>query len=87
MSDKAKRAHKGTYAHDKRKGGYNVRVVGPHAGEFAEREIPVTTRDGQEHMEKLVKLLWLGTDKDTGQPAALYSFEARPKEKLDEIPF
>ena len=90
-----KRAHKATYANDKKKGGYLVRVIGPSAGEFAGREVPVTTRDGTEHMEKLDKLVWSGVDagmpakdgkpemKGTGLPAALYTFVSKPREKID----
>jgi hypothetical protein len=89
---KAKRAHKATYATDKRKGGYLVRVIGPHAGEFVGREIPVTRRDDTESLEKLVKLVWSGKDEGTkdnpgtGQPAALYTFAAKPRVE-DEIRF
>jgi hypothetical protein len=81
-----KRTHRATYASDKRNGGFNVRVVGPHANEFAGEEVPVKTKSGEEHMEKLIKVLWSGADIDpetkqpTGYNAALYSFEARPKE-------
>jgi len=81
-----KRTHKATYARDKRKAGYNVRVVGPNAAEFAGEEVPVVTMNGDEHMEKLISLLWTGPDKDpqsgepTGRTAALYSFESRPRE-------
>jgi len=89
MSEKGKgpRAHKATYATDKRKGGYLVRVEGPRAPEFVGRIVPVTTRDGNEHDEKLVRLIWTGTDKESGKPVALYSFEAKPREAADEIPF
>jgi hypothetical protein len=81
-----KRTHKATYASDKRNAGFNVRVVGPHANEFAGEEVPVETKSGEEHKEKLVRLLWTGPDTDpatkepTGRIAALYSFEPRPKE-------
>lgn len=90
-----KRDHKATYANDKKKGGYLVRVIGPSAGEFAGRDVPVTTRDGQEHTEKLDKLVWSGIDagmpakdgkpemKGTGLPAALYTFVSKPREKMD----
>lgn len=82
-----KRAHKATYATDKRNGGYLIRVQGPNAGRFAGREVPVTRRDETETPEKLVRLLWSGKDDDTGSPIALYTFEARPAELNDEIPF
>lgn len=93
-TEKAERLHKATYASDKRSGGYNVRVVGPQATRFAGREVPVTTVKGDEHMEKLIKLLWSGVDtgteklQGTNLPVALYSFLSRPKDIADdEIPF
>lgn len=88
-----KRQHKATYATDKKKGGYLVRVIGPHAPDFVGRTIPVTRRDDSESMEKLTRLIWSGTDDGTpdkpgtGKPAALYAFEAKPKDIEDEIPF
>jgi hypothetical protein len=88
------RQHDATYAHDKRSGNYNVRVVGPNCNRFAGREVPVRTKAGEEKTEKLVKLLWTGPDKDvhtqqpTGKTAALYSFAPRPRDDAeDEIPF
>lgn len=83
-----KRQHKATYAADKRKGGYLVRVEGPHAAEFVGREVPVTRRDDTESMEKLTRLIWTGTDEETNKPCALYAFEAKPKDaEKDVIPF
>jgi hypothetical protein len=79
MSDQPKRTHKATYASDKKKGGYLVRVAGPHAGRFVGREVPVVTMSGKESMEKLTKLLWTGADEKTAEPVALYQFEARPR--------
>ena len=81
-----KRQHEATYATDKKKGGYNIRVIGPHADKFAGREVPVKRRDGTESFEKLVKILWTGKDDDapdgsykgSGKPVALYSFAAKP---------
>jgi len=86
-----KRLHRATYARDKRKGGYIVRVQGPRAGEFAGRTVPVSNKAGDEHMEQLTDLIWTGTDDGsvsgyTG-PCALYSFLAHPREELDTIPF
>lgn len=85
-----KRLHSATYAKDKKSGGYLVRVMGPHAGEFAGREVPVGRMGtNEETMEKLVSLVWLGTDTGfqdrpgTGQPVALYKFEAKPRVKVD----
>ena len=87
MTATPKRAHKATYATDKRNGGYLVRVIGPHAGRFAGRVVPVTRRDNTETEEKLVRLLWSGKDDESGAPVSLYTFAARPKELDDEIPF
>lgn len=88
MAEAPKRSHKATYARDKRKGGYLIRVIGPSAAAFAGREVPVIRKDDSETMEKLDGLIWSGTDEETGKPVALYSFEARPKDDLnDEIPF
>ena len=83
MAEKPKRQHKATYATDKRKGGYLVRVAGPNANVFVDREVPVETRDGKEHIEKLEKLIWSGKDQETGEPVALYTFQAKPR---DETP-
>lgn len=76
-----KRAHKATYARDKKKGGYLIRVEGPHAGKFAGRTVPATRRDGTETMEELDALLWTGTDDESGKPVALYTFKQRPATK------
>ena len=80
------RKHRATYSTDKKKGGYLVRVEGPYPEKFAGREIPVTTRDGKEHIEKLVRLIWTGKDKETGVPVSLYTFEPKPRE-MEEMPF
>ena len=91
MTDQAhpveKRAHlhKATYARDKKKGGYLVRIAGPTAGVFAGREVPVSMLDGTEHVEKLVKLIWTGVDTGeyggrAGEPIALYTFASKPRE-------
>lgn len=74
------RQHRATFSTDKKKGGYLVRVEGPHAAEFVGREIPVTLRDGTENMERLTKLLWSGADVESGKPVALYQFAAKPRE-------
>jgi len=77
--------HKATYARDKKKGGYLVRVAGPTAAVFAGRDVPVTMLDGTDHIEKLVKLIWSGTDTGeyggrAGEPIALYTFASKPRE-------
>ena len=82
-----KRLHKATYATDKRKGGYLVRVEGPHAAEFLGRTVPTTLKNGDEQSEKLIKLIWSGNDGETGKPVALYAFEAKPRDVVDDIPF
>lgn len=86
-----KRAHRATYARDKKKGGYIIRVQGPHCDKFAGRTVPVEQKGGNEHEEKLTSLIWTGTDdgKISGYtgPVALYQFEAKPKDLQDEIPF
>lgn len=78
-----KRKHKATYATDKRNGGYLIRVAGPNANKFAGREVPVTTRDGAEHLEELEKMVWSGKDQESGDNVALYKFKAKPQEKLE----
>lgn len=87
MSAEDKRTHKATYARDKRKGGYIIRVEGPKAGEFAGRTVPVTKKDDSETPEALDRLIWTGTDPESGKPVALYSFTPKPREDDDEIPF
>jgi len=82
------RKHKATYATDKFKGGYLIRVTGPNSNRFAGREVPVTTKAGSENTEKLEKLIWSGFDSETKENVTLYKFTAKPKaEELDEIPF
>lgn len=74
----SKRSHKATYARDNKKGGYLIRVQGPHANKFAGKEVPVTRMDDSESTEKLKGMIWSGTDKETGKPVALYTFEPKP---------
>jgi hypothetical protein len=81
----AERKHKATYARDKRKGGYLVRVAGPYPEMFAGREVPVTTRDGAEHPEKLTALIWTGADAERGERVALYAFESRPRDTDTDV--
>lgn len=86
--EQPKRQHKATYATDKRSGGYLIRVSGPNADRFAGRNVPVNTRGGEEHVEKLVRLIWTGPDQQTGEKVALYKFESRPREATaGELPF
>jgi hypothetical protein len=79
---KKERRHKATYATDKRKGGYLIRVEGPESNAFGGREVPVSTRDGVEHMERLTKLVWTGLDGESGKAVTLYNFESRPREEV-----
>jgi hypothetical protein len=81
-----KRLHRATYARDKKQGGYLIRVAGPTAERFAGREVPVNTKAGGEHYEKLAQLIWVGTDGETGEKVALYKFEPKPREE-EELDF
>lgn len=80
--------HIATYATDKKKGGYLIRVAGEYPERFAGREVPVTRRDGTKSVEKLERLIWTGKDAETGDNVALYKFEARPRDDAQvELPF
>jgi hypothetical protein len=81
MTMAEKRQHLATYATDKRKGGYLIRVKGPNAERFVGREVPVTMKNGDEHNEKLTGLVWTGPDQETGEKVALYKFEPKPREQ------
>lgn len=83
----AQRSHKATYARDKRKGGYLIRIEGPHSAKFAGRAVPVTMKDNSEHNEDLDTLVWSGTQ--DGKNVALYTFKAKPRsdDLNDEIVF
>ena len=83
----AKPKHKATYAADKKKGGWLVRVAGEYPEKFIGREVPVTMRDGTFHSEKLTKLIWQGVDSESGDRVALYGFEAKPREPEAELDF
>lgn len=85
--DAPQRQHRATYARDKRKGGYLIRVEGPFANRFTGRVIPVTRRDNTENPEKLSAVIWTGVDEETKQPVALYSFEQQPRDEEDNITF
>ena len=75
--------HKATYSRDSSGYGYVIRVQGPHATQFARREVPVTLKSGEVHQETLQKMVWSGTDRETGEPVALYRFEAKPREEAE----
>lgn len=80
--------HKATYATDKKKGGYLIRIAGPYPEKFAGREVPVTTKAGAQHAEKLVRLIWSGADTETGERVALYTFESKPRgEDVEQLTF
>jgi len=82
-----KHIHLATYASDKRKGGYLIRIVGPFADRFAGREVPVTLKSREEHTEKLTGMIWTGTDENTSEKVALYHFESRPREEEAPVEF
>lgn len=88
LPSKDGRLHWATYAKDKMKGGYNVRIIGPQASKMRNRWVPVTRIDNTENMEFVRDIIWSGVDDDTKQPVALYSMWKAPKDPLDdEIPF
>ena len=82
-----KRLHRATYAADKRKGGYLIRIAGPQSNMFVGRLVPVTLKDGSEQEEKVLKVIWSGKDKETGEPVTLYTFAPKPRSVDDEIVF
>lgn len=77
--------HRATYATDKRKGGYLIRVQGPSPDRFVGRTIPVHRRDGSETEETLDRVIWSGKDDESGDNVSLYKFLPKPLD--DEIPF
>lgn len=79
--------HRATYARDKKKGGYLIRVAGPDSNAFAGRDVPVTTKDGGTHTEKLDRLIWAGKDQESGDNVSLYSFVAKPRVAAEEVTF
>lgn len=92
QGNRAPGGHRATYARDKKKGGYLIRVAGPTAGAFAGRTVPVSTLDGDTHPEQLVKLIWTGIDTGEyggtkGEPIALYTFASQPREPEAEAEF
>ena len=82
-----KRKHRASYSTDKKNGGYLIRIVGPNSECFAGREVPVNTKAGTEHQEKLERLIWTGPDKETGEKVALYRFASKPREIEAEVEF
>jgi hypothetical protein len=89
LPSKDGRTHRASYATDNMKGGYNIRVVGPHATKMGKRWLPVTRVDGSENMEFTLGIIWSGIDEKTEQPIALFHMYRAPKSKdaNDEIPF
>lgn len=87
VAEPPKRLHKATYARDKRKGGYLIRVAGPYPERFAGRDVPVTRRDGSESTETLDGLIWSGIDDESGDRVALYSFKAHERAPETEVAF
>lgn len=87
QEEKPVRRHRATYATDKKNGGYLIRIVGPYPEKFAGRDVPVMTKAGSEHTEKLARLIWTGPDADTGEKVALYKFEPAPRDKSEVVPF
>lgn len=81
------RSHRATYAKDKMKGGYLIRIDGPQAPKLGRRWVPVTRIDNSENMEFTMDLIWSGTDENSGKPVALFSMWKAPKQEEDEIPF
>jgi len=87
VADAPKRRHRATYTSDKRTGGYLIRVIGPDAAKFLNRDVPVTLADGTEHAERLIKLVHTGVDEgkfnaaDKGQTYALYKFQPKPRDE------
>ncbi len=82
------RQHKATYAKDKHRGGYIIRVIGPNANRFAGRTVPVVRKDDTEDNEVLTDLIWTGKDNESGQTVALYNFQPKPKDEVvDDLPF
>lgn len=86
-ADQKERRHRATYATDKRNGGYLIRISGPYPEKFAGREVPVMTKAGAEHNEKLSRLIWTGSDQETGEKVALYKFEPAPRDMDEVVPF
>lgn len=84
---RGKGGHRATYATDKRKGGYLIRVVGPSSNMFVNREVPVLLKSGEQQKEKLTKVIWSGKDKESGEPVTLYAFEAKPRDQGEMVEF
>ena len=89
MADKITPAprHKATYASDKKKGGWLVRITGEYPHAFAGREVPVTMKNGESHKEQLDRLIWQGIDNESGEHVALYTFIPKPREEEPELDF
>lgn len=84
---KVERKHRATFARDKRKGGFIVRVEGPNANAFSHREVPVTKKDGSETPVTLTDLIWTGADRDSGKPIALYGMVPTERNEVEDATF
>jgi len=87
MTAKIERQHKATYARDKKKGGYLIRVEGPFSNRFSARKVPVTRKDNTEHEEALDQLIWSGKDKESGKLVALYTFIPQGADTEEDVAF
>lgn len=83
----AARNHRATFSRDRRKGGYLVRVEGPHSNRFTDRTVPVTMRNGTEKDVTLRGLVWSGNDNESGKPVSLYEFEKTIEDTDDDVLF
>lgn len=80
--------HKATYTFDRKTGVCRVRLQGPDATIATGYEVPVTSKNGDVTLERLLRRTWSGTDDQsfpgheaTGEPVALYEIEQRVREK------
>ena len=79
--------HRATYAADKKKGGWLIRIAGEYPHAFAGREVPVTMKNSEMHNEQLDRLIWQGLDIENGDHVALYTFIPKPREETPELDF
>ncbi len=85
-----KGSHRATFSRDKKNPGkFLVRVVGPYAEKFENREVPVQVNDGTTKMTKLTRAIASGEDDgkiipaDKGKKWVLYHFEQAPREQIE----